>query len=84
MQVTQRLNKILFYARDEAERLQNTEVQPEHLLLAILRLGEGTAYELLLQAGLDVASTKEQLDSALRKESQTTITAIKILFASFI
>lgn len=77
MPLTTRLNKILIYARDEAERLQNTEVQPEHLLLAILRLGEGTAYDLLLQAGLDVASTKEQLDSALRKESQTTITAIK-------
>ena len=45
MPLTTRLNKILLYARDEAERLQNQEVLPEHLLLAILRLGEGVAYE---------------------------------------
>ena len=77
MPLTTRLNKILIYARDEAERLQNTEVEPEHLLLAILRLEEGTAYDLLMQAGLDATSTKEQLDQALRNESQPMVTAIR-------
>ena len=77
MPLTTRLNKILLYARDEAERLQNSEVLPEHLLLAILRLGEGTAYDLLLQAGMDMENTKEQLDGALRKESETMISAIR-------
>lgn len=77
MPLTTRLNKILIYARDEAERLQNAEVEPEHLLLAILRLEEGTAYDLLMQAGLDATSTKEQLDQALRNESQPMVTAIR-------
>ena len=77
MPLTTRLNKILIYARDEAERLQNEEILPEHLLLGILRLGEGTAYDLLQKAGLDTASAKEQLDGALRKESQNLVTAIK-------
>ena len=45
MIVTQNLNKILYYAHDEAERLRNKTVEPEHLLLAIIRLGEGSAYD---------------------------------------
>ena len=77
MPLTTRLNKILIYARDEAERLQNATVEPEHLLLAILRLEEGTAYDLLMQAGLDATSAKEQLDQALRNESQPMVTAIR-------
>lgn len=77
MPLTTRLNKILIYARDEAERLQNATIEPEHLLLAILRLEEGTAYDLLMQAGLDATSAKEQLDQALRNESQPMVTAIK-------
>jgi ATP-dependent Clp protease ATP-binding subunit ClpC len=77
MPLTTRLNKILIYARDEAERLQNTEVEPEHLLLAILRLEDSTAYDLLMQAGLDATSAKEQLDQALRNDSQSVVTAIR-------
>ena len=43
MPQTVRLNKILIYAREEAGRLCNTEVLPEHLLLGILRLQEAIA-----------------------------------------
>ena len=50
MQITQHLNQILLYAQEEAERLMSARVEPEHMLLAIMRLGEGTAYDLLLRA----------------------------------
>lgn len=73
MQVTQRLNKILFYARDEAERLSCSQVTPEHLLLAILRLSEGSAYELLIRASLQPEIAKEQLDKSLRQEPQPMV-----------
>ena len=63
--LTVRLNKILTYAREEAERLQNTLVQPEHLLLGILRLGEGQAYATLHELGWNETVAKQQLDSAL-------------------
>ena len=66
MPQTVRLNKILIYAREEAGRLQNTQVLPEHLLLGVIRLGEGTAYNLLLRAGLYPAEAKSRLDEALR------------------
>ncbi|MBR6829223.1 MAG: ATP-dependent Clp protease ATP-binding subunit [Paludibacteraceae bacterium] len=70
MQVTPNLNKILYYAHDEAERLRNKTVEPEHLLLAILRLGEGSAYEALLQAQFDPEKAKKELDEDMREEPQ--------------
>ena len=73
MQVTQNLNKILFYAHDEAERLACRSIEPEHLLLAFLRLGEGHAYDLLLQASLRPEEAKEQLDHSLRQEQKTIL-----------
>ncbi len=66
MPQTVRLNKILIYAREEAGRLQNTQVLPEHLLLGVFRLGEGTAYNLLVRAGLSPEEAKAQLDESLR------------------
>lgn len=53
------------YAREEAERLRNTEVIGEHLLLGILRINEGVAYNLLLRAGWVPEEAKKQLDDAL-------------------
>ena len=38
MEQTQNLHTIFVYARQEAERLGNSEVMPDHLMLAILRL----------------------------------------------
>ena len=70
MQVTPNLNKILYYAHDEAERLRNKTVEPEHLLLAILRLGEGSAYETLLQTQFDPEKAKKELDEDMREEPQ--------------
>lgn len=65
MAITIRLNKILTYAREEAERLQNIQVKPEHLLLGILRLGEGRAYDTLRDLGWNPLVAKQQLDEAL-------------------
>ena len=73
MQLTQNLNKILYYAHDEAERLSCKQVEPIHLLLAIIRLGEGSAYELLLHARFNPADAKEQLDTEFRQEPSSTI-----------
>ncbi len=73
MQVTQHLNKIIYYAYNEAERLRCTTVQAEHLLLAIIRLGEGSAFELLRQVSFDPAEAKKQLDQALRIEENKLV-----------
>lgn len=76
MPLTVRLNKILIYARDEAERLQNTQILPEHLVLGILRLAEGQAFDLLRKAGLSAEEAKGNLDIALQQEQRDTIEPI--------
>lgn len=68
MIVTQNLNRILVYAHDEAERLRCKYIEPGHLLLAIIRLGEGTAYELLRQASFEPDEAKAQLDKDLMED----------------
>jgi ATP-dependent Clp protease ATP-binding subunit ClpC len=71
MIVTLNLNKILLYAQEEAERLGCAQVEPEHLLLAIIRLGEGTAYDLLSQTAFRAEEAAAQLNSRLRKDETT-------------
>ena len=66
----------MIYARDEAERLQNTQILPEHLVLGILRLAEGQAYDLLCKAGLSAEEAKGNLDTALQQEQRDTIEPI--------
>ncbi len=66
----------MIFARDEAERLQNRQILPEHLVLGILRLAEGTAYDLLNKAGLAVDDAKQDIDVALEREQVDTIEPI--------
>ncbi len=73
MPQTVRLNKILIYAREEAERLQNKEVLAEHLLLGILRLGEGGAYDVLTRCSLNPEAAKSDIDQALRVDDSDTL-----------
>ena len=69
MIVTQNLNRIIIYAQEEAERLKSEYVEPEHLLLAIMRLIECSAYDLLLRAQFRPEEAKEQLEDNVRGES---------------
>lgn len=66
MIVTLNLNRIIIYAQDEAERLMSEQVEAEHLLLAILRLIECSAYDLLLRAHFRPEEAKVQLEDAVR------------------
>ncbi len=66
----------MIFARDEAERLQNQQILPEHLLLAILRLAEGDAYNLLLKAGVQPDVVKQNIDAALAEEAQEMVSPV--------
>lgn len=73
MEQTQNLHTIFVYARQEAERLGNNEVMPDHLMLAILRLGSGKAFELLMQAGLNPVELKQAIDDRLRMDATAEV-----------
>ena len=69
MQQTNNLHTILLYAQQEAQRLGNTEILPDHLVLGILRLADGKAFELLMQAGLNPVELKRAIDERLMQAS---------------
>ena len=80
MQITQHLNQILLYAQEEAERLMSARVEPEHMLLAIMRLGEGTAYDLLLRAHFRPEEAKAPLEDSIRgKEGMPEVISRSVL-----
>ncbi len=73
MNYTEKLFQTLQFARQEAERLGNASIAPEHLLLGIIRLGEGKACELLTASGANLNGMKETLEAGLRTESPSAV-----------
>ena len=63
---SQRVKDVLGYSREEAERLQNSYIGPEHLLLGILRDGSGKAIEALRHLGVQLAELKASVEKDLR------------------
>ena len=70
MVVSENTNKIILYAQEEAGRLLSACIEPAHLLLAIIRLGEGSAYDLLTRAELNPEQAKEALEQSVRGEDE--------------
>ena len=66
MIISQHLNTILVYAQEEAERLLSKKMEPAHLLLGIIRLGEGTAYEVLKKTHFHPDEAKAYLEQETR------------------
>ena len=65
-QFSQRVSDIITYSREEATRLRNRYIGPEHLLLGMLRDGGGKAIEILRRLGTDLGGVKARLEACLR------------------
>lgn len=63
---SQRVREIMAYSREEAGRLQNNYIGPEHLMLGILRDGEGLAIQVLQDFDIDLEMLKEYIDKQIR------------------
>lgn len=66
---TQQVSDIVVYGKEEANRLQNAHIEPEHLLLGIIRDGECKAAEILKSFYLDLKAIKSELETQLREQS---------------
>lgn len=64
-----RVKDMISYSRDEAVRLQNELVTPEHLLLGLIKLNEGTAIAILNEFQIDLQQIKGDLEKVLQKSS---------------
>jgi len=62
---TQRVRKVLFLARDEAGRLQHEYIGTEHLLLGIIREGEGIAANVLRRLGIEFERIQKEIEATV-------------------
>lgn len=67
-QFSQRVSDVLTYSKEEANRLGNSYIGPEHLLLGILRDGGGKAMDVLMKLDADVNRIKRELEENLESE----------------
>ncbi|NLX66130.1 MAG: ATP-dependent Clp protease ATP-binding subunit [Bacteroidales bacterium] len=63
---SQRVRDIMAFSREEAGRLQNNYIGPEHLMLGILRDGDGLAIQVLQDFDIDLQVLKDYIDSHVR------------------
>ncbi len=76
---SQKVKDILTYSKEEAIRLGNSHISPEHLFLGILRDGEGLAIDLLVNQGVDLATLKGSVERNIRVDDPVQISDSEIL-----
>lgn len=64
---TERAQRALIYSQEEARNLGHNYVGTEHLLLGLLREGEGAAAQVLQGLGIDIEKIREQIESLVGK-----------------
>lgn len=68
-----KLRDVLSFSREEAERLGNSYIGPEHLMLGLLRDGEGRAIEALTLLHADLTQLKRKIEDQIKTD--TTVSA---------
>ncbi len=68
---TESARKAIEYARDEAARLRHDYIGTEHLLLGLIRLGEGRAVEVINNLGLELADLKQSIEEVVQPSGGT-------------
>ncbi len=78
---TDRVRKVLAMAREEAIRLQHDYVGTEHLLLGLIREGEGVAAVVLQNLNVDLEQISERVEESVR-EGKATIALGELPYTS--
>jgi ATP-dependent Clp protease ATP-binding subunit ClpC len=73
-----RAKDVLSFSREEALRLGNDYLGVEHILLGILREGEGLAIKLLNEFQVDLSQIRTELEKTLKETRVKSITANNI------
>jgi len=68
---TERARKAIEFAREEAARLRHDYIGTEHLLLGLIRLGEGNAVEIITNLGLELADLKTSIEEVVQPSGGT-------------
>ena len=68
---TKRVIDVIEYSKEEATRLQNSYIGPEHLMLGILRDGTGRAIEALQELNINISAIKRQIEEEIKNTIDT-------------
>lgn len=93
LQLSNELNDILTYAKEESMRLGNYTISTDHLILGILRQRENITVEILTTFGVNIAELKAHIEEAVKAKdpipldrenmlslSKASENALKIMF----
>jgi ATP-dependent Clp protease ATP-binding subunit ClpC len=71
---SQRIKDVLTYSKEEAIRLGNKEIGPEHLFLGILREGEGVAINVLISLRVNLYELRKDIEATLASAGPVKVT----------
>lgn len=70
---TERARKVIVFAKEEARRLNHDYIGTEHLLLGLIREGEGVAAAVLQKLGLDLETIRIEVEKLVHPGPQTQV-----------
>ncbi len=73
---TEKAKKVLTLAQDEAEKSHHSYIGTEHLLLGLLREGEGLAAKVLANLGVEIEKVRDTIDSVLGRNERIIVQQI--------
>ncbi|MBJ7602512.1 MAG: hypothetical protein JF888_04865, partial [Candidatus Dormibacteraeota bacterium] len=73
---TERAKKVLTLAQEEAERSHHSYIGTEHLLLGLLREGDGLAAKVLNNLGVEIGKVRQTIESVLGRNERIVIQQI--------
>src|SRR5687768_16242707 len=68
-----RVKDVISYSREEALRLGHDYIGTEHLLLGLIREGDGMAIKILKALGVDTVRLRRSIEDAVKGTSSTTV-----------
>ena len=68
---TPRAQQVLALARKEADRFNHNYVGTEHLLLGLIKLGQGVAVNVLQKMGLDLGTVRQEVENHVGQGPET-------------
>ena len=70
---TERARKVIVFAKEEARRFNHDYIGTEHLLLGLIREGEGVAASVLQKLGLDLETIRIEVEKLVQPGAQTQV-----------
>ncbi|MBA2687895.1 MAG: ATP-dependent Clp protease ATP-binding subunit [Gemmatimonadaceae bacterium] len=79
---TERVRKVLAMAREEAARLHHEYVGTEHILLGLIREGEGVAAAVLQNLSVDLEEIQQKIEDTVKKGKAAAATGPDLPYTS--